>query len=76
MDQGVGGAISMVDKGTKSLPMVAIFMTLADAVCVGFKIIFPLRHLNTFSRGYNIVTRSSKERSRPGSGLLIALGAM
>ena len=70
------GAMSIINTGTESLPMVAIFMPLVDAVCVGFKIGFPLREFNTLSVRYNIVTIWSKERSNRGRGWLIESGTM
>ena len=76
VDQVVGGEMYMIDTGTESFPMVAIFVLLEDAVCVGFKIGFTLRELNTFRVGENIVTMRSKERSRHGCELLIVSGSM
>ena len=66
----------MLDTGTESLPMVAIFMPFADVVCVGFDIAFPLRDLNTLSVVDNIVMIRSKERSKCGCGWSIVSGAM
>ena len=46
----------MIDTGTESLPIVAIFMPFADMVCGGFEIDFPLKEFNTLSVGDNLVT--------------------
>ena len=51
VDRVVGGAISMINVGTEYFPMVAIFMSLEDSVCVGFEIGVPLRYPKTFSVG-------------------------
>ena len=66
----------MIDTGMDYLPMLAIFMLLADAVYVGSEIGFPLRKINTLSLGENILAVRFKERSKCGHGWSIILGAM
>ena len=68
--------MSMINTGMKSFPMVVIFMPLADAVCAVLKIFFPLKEVNNLILGENILTMSSKDRSNPGCGCSIVLGAM
>ena len=74
--RALAGAMSIIDTGAESLPMVAIFMPLEDAVYAGLKISPPLRELNTLSAGENIVTTRSKEISKRVRGWSITLGAM
>ena len=47
----LAGAMSMIDTGMESLPMVAIFILLSYSVCEGFEISFALRKLNNFRVG-------------------------
>ena len=58
----------MIDTGTESLPMVAIFMPLADAVCLELGTGNLLRKINTLSLGDNIVTMRRRKRNERGRG--------
>ena len=62
------GAMSMIDTGMESLPMVVIFMQLADAVCAGFETDSPLMELNNLSIGENIATTRRKDIGKRGCG--------
>ena len=66
----------MIDTGTESFPMVAIFMPLVDAVCAESKIAPPLREIRTLSVGENKLMERSKEVSKTGRVWLIVSGAM
>ena len=74
--RALAGAMSMIDTGTESLTMVAIFITLEDAACVGLEIGFLLRELNTLSVGETILTTRIREISRCGCVSSIVSGAM
>ena len=64
------GAMSMIDTGNESFPMVAIFILLAYAVCTGLKRDFPLIEINTLIVGYDILMMISKEINKHGCGCL------